>query len=404
MLAHKSHQVFNYSSNTGLLFYPLNVDHEEIFTPPNFLKRYIKSSFKYLTTYISNLRICICKTENSVPALGRIEVWGTVSPRCGKDTVASICTLWSKHHDFISETSEKSESNHSFITVKNNREKELKSNLDIPESFLDAITWEIMTQPILLPSGKIIDQSTLQKHEETEALWGRSLTDPFTGMPFSVDRKPVIASALKVRIDKFLLENSNAEEIKKLPRVLGHAASSSTENKKISELPKYVLKNNWINESLSDVKTKLHCSTTNAQENKKFCHKLPVAVMCHKRSTQALIKSVKRKKTNFHIQPQKESESEVKNDNFTDVNLSVDSSETFDNNTVIPNLKRFDSIPKQNDMSEILNSCSCCSDGIFYQLPCKHVLCRKVLTSIQNNQCTLCNISYKNNEIERIHQ
>lgn len=83
-------------SDNGLLFYPSNINHETISVPSNFLKRYIKPSLGYITTYISSLRICICKTENSVPALEKIEVWGSVSPRCGKDTMASISALWFK--------------------------------------------------------------------------------------------------------------------------------------------------------------------------------------------------------------------------------------------------------------------------------------------------------------------
>jgi len=84
-------------SDTGLLFYPSDIDPEKIPAPANFLKRYIKVWIGHLTTFAHVLRITICKTEKSVPALGKIEVWGTVSPRCGKDIVANVYTLWSKH-------------------------------------------------------------------------------------------------------------------------------------------------------------------------------------------------------------------------------------------------------------------------------------------------------------------
>lgn len=88
------------SRDAGLLFYPADIDAKHI-APANFLKRYIKVSMRYLTTYTHGLRITICKTENSVPALARIEVWGTVSPRCGKDVVASVHTLWFKHQNTL---------------------------------------------------------------------------------------------------------------------------------------------------------------------------------------------------------------------------------------------------------------------------------------------------------------
>lgn len=83
--------------DAGLLFYSGDVDHTEIPAPANFLRRYIKVSMGHLTKYAHVLRITICKTENSVPALGKIEVWGTVSPRCGKDVVASVHALWTDH-------------------------------------------------------------------------------------------------------------------------------------------------------------------------------------------------------------------------------------------------------------------------------------------------------------------
>ncbi|KOC70977.1 RING finger protein 37 [Habropoda laboriosa] len=393
------------SSNTGLLFYPSTVNPETISVPPNFLKRYIKPSLRYLSTYISSLRICICKTENSVPALGKIEVWGTVSPRCGKDTVASVFTLWSKQQSSIIESVEKSEVSNLPVTTTDSKET-LESSLQVPECFLDAITYEIMTQPILLPSGKIIDQSTLLKHEETEALWGRRLTDPFTGLPFSEDRKPVIASALKIRIDKFLLENSNMEEIKKLPRVLGRAAPLNVTHKKVAEVPKYVLKRSMINRTVSNTKPKLPCSAvSNIQARKKVCHKLPVVVMSQKRSTSTLTNLAKRRMTASSSVPVcKEVESEKRDDSTDVVDLTDDNETEFDLNTAVPHLKRFNNIPEKNDSSPTLNSCSCCPSGTFYRLPCKHVLCRKVLTSIENNQCTTCGTPYKNSEIERFHE
>lgn len=83
------------SSNSGLLFHSPEIDSNNVTIPPNFMKCQINKSKEHITRYVNSLRIRICKTENSVPALGRIEVWGMVSPRCGKDVVASVFTLWS---------------------------------------------------------------------------------------------------------------------------------------------------------------------------------------------------------------------------------------------------------------------------------------------------------------------
>ncbi|CAD1473089.1 unnamed protein product, partial [Heterotrigona itama] len=360
------------STDAGLLFCPSSINHETISTP--------------------------------MPALGKIEVWGSVSPRCRKDTVATISTLWFKEQSCSTESVEKCESTSSSVNTTDNKET-LESNLQVPECFLDAITYEIMTQPILLPSGKIIDQSTLLKHEETEAIWGRTLTDPFTGLPFSENRKPVIANALKIRIDKFLLENSNDETIKKLPRVLGRklSADGDLSNKKVAEVPNYLLKRNIIKTS-NNIKSKFHCSVVSSvKAEKKLCHKLPVVIMSQKR-TAALIKPAKKKITansytsTTHLS--KNLDGEQKN-NCTDIlDLTVNSETDFDINIAVPNLKRFNNIQRQNE-SKLKLTCSCCSNGIFYQLPCKDILCRKVLTSVKNNECTSCGTPYKNNEIEQ---
>ncbi|XP_043600874.1 RING finger protein 37 [Bombus pyrosoma] len=396
------------TTHTGLLFCPSK--HESIPAPANFLKCFTKSSLQYLTTCINSLRICICKTKNSVPALGKIEVWGTVSPRCGKDTVASISTLWFKQ-SCLAESMGRSENAEYKTPVTNTDNKEiLETNLQVPESFLDAITYEIMTQPILLPSGKIIDQTTLLKHEETEAIWGRRLTDPFTGLPFSENRKPVIASALKIRIDRFLLENCNNEEIKKLPRVLGRALPSdgNVTDKTVTEVPNYLLKRNII-QAPSNIKPKFHCSiVSSVKAEKKLCHKLPVVIMSQKRTVSALTKPAKKRVTansyTSTIPLSKSTEGEQKNNCIDIADLTAGNETDFDINIAVPNLKRFNNIPKKNETNSKLIMCSCCPNGIFYQLPCKHVLCRNVLISIENNQCTFCSMPYKNNEIERIYE
>lgn len=38
----------------------------------------------------------------------------------------------------------------------------------VPEEFVDPITCEVMVLPVVLPSGKVIDRSTLQKFIDTE--------------------------------------------------------------------------------------------------------------------------------------------------------------------------------------------------------------------------------------------
>lgn len=256
-----------------------------------------------------------------------------------------------------------------------------------------------MTQPIVLPCGQIIDQTTLEKHGENEAIWGRPLSDPFTGLRFIDDRRPVMASALKSRIDKFLMDNSNQNEIKNMPRVLGRDPTSIIAgDRRIIEIPKFVLNRN-LKRTAEDIKSNTNKQTTNnnMQPIKKYCHKLPIAIMPKRPTASAIIKprhltnvSTSSKLTDGNFQNHKDDE--LANDNFLDNNFK----------TLLSNMKRF-TTPEKVELHKISNKCECCNNSIFYKLPCKHVVCRKILLSIENNQCKFCGFSYKSCEIERIY-
>ncbi|TSY41762.1 RING finger protein 37 [Bagarius yarrelli] len=79
----------------------------------------------------------------------------------------------------------------------------------IPEEFLDPLTRELMVLPMILPSGIVVDKSTLEKYEKQEASWGRLPNDPFTGVTFTNDSKPLPNPHLKCRIDSLLLQTGH---------------------------------------------------------------------------------------------------------------------------------------------------------------------------------------------------
>jgi hypothetical protein len=62
----------------------------------------------------------------------------------------------------------------------------------VEQELMDALTCEPMSIPLVLPSGQIVDQSTLNKFVQNEAAWGRPASDPFTGKPFTNECKPVL--------------------------------------------------------------------------------------------------------------------------------------------------------------------------------------------------------------------
>ncbi|KAA0714481.1 RING finger protein 37 [Triplophysa tibetana] len=77
---------------------------------------------------------------------------------------------------------------------------------DIPEEFLDPLTQELLVFPMILPSGMVIDNSTLEEYQKREATWGRLPNDPFTGVPFAQNSKPLPNPLLKCRIDRLVLQ------------------------------------------------------------------------------------------------------------------------------------------------------------------------------------------------------
>uniref|UniRef100_A0A667ZC64 U-box domain containing 5 n=1 Tax=Myripristis murdjan TaxID=586833 RepID=A0A667ZC64_9TELE len=90
--------------------------------------------------------------------------------------------------------------------------------LKIPEEFLDPITQEVMTLPMLLPSGVSVDSTTLEEYQKREATWGRPPNDPFTGVPFTAASQPLPNPQLKSRIDHFLLQTGEGSREGKVGR------------------------------------------------------------------------------------------------------------------------------------------------------------------------------------------
>ena len=57
---------------------------------------------------------------------------------------------------------------------------------------VDALTFERARIPMVLPSGQIVDKSTLDEYNRREESWGRAPNDPFTGKVFTRDRRPIL--------------------------------------------------------------------------------------------------------------------------------------------------------------------------------------------------------------------
>lgn len=182
--------------------------------PATHIKRcFFFRNLKDFTT-VDQFTVRIWKTRNSsAPAIKKIEVWGTVARR--SPLTEQVLNLWKTRNG---------EPNNKLIAAVQSNEPETGETLNeihIPDELLDAITHHIMTVPMTLPSGKTVDQSTLEKFNKTEATWGREPSDPFTGLTFTDNRKPIFNPALKSSVDLLLNKYPNACEFSDIPRTIG---------------------------------------------------------------------------------------------------------------------------------------------------------------------------------------
>lgn len=173
---------------------------------------------------VSHVTVCVMRTKgNKAVAVKRLEIWGIPSCSVPYDAQVKLKKIYS---DYI-QHSQKSKSLDMFssqleapvVGILEKMEPVLHDGVYIPEDFLDQITFELMSMPVLLPSGKIIDQLTLEKCVHIESSWGRPPSDPFTGVAFTKGSQPTTNLALKSRIDQFVIKNAHSL---KTPRTLGY--------------------------------------------------------------------------------------------------------------------------------------------------------------------------------------
>uniref|UniRef100_A0A4X2LPE6 U-box domain containing 5 n=1 Tax=Vombatus ursinus TaxID=29139 RepID=A0A4X2LPE6_VOMUR len=188
-------------------------------TPNGTVTQDLWSKGPFSLGYVSNLKISITQIAGSgITCIKKVEIWGQPAKSCSQEVIENVMQLASQNPPRgLNLTA--SHPNPTLPMENDNESRgqgqrppgpqELADALDdVPEEFLDPITLEIMSFPMLLPSGKVIDQSTLERCNRSEAVWGRVPSDPFTGVAFTPNSQPQPHAALKVRIDCFLLQNT----------------------------------------------------------------------------------------------------------------------------------------------------------------------------------------------------
>ncbi|KAH8278474.1 hypothetical protein KR018_003848 [Drosophila ironensis] len=179
---------------------------------------FFRSAHKILAS-TNSVKVVIRATERCPVVLRKVQMWGLPARSLDKADRELVKSIWSEISDPYGQRDAVQSNQGQRSPPRHVPELREQSTLSIPEEFLDSITWELMIFPTVLPSGKIVDQSTIDKHSEEEAKWGRQPSDPFTGLEYNAQRKAILNLALKARIEKFLMEHS--EHFKAVPRSLG---------------------------------------------------------------------------------------------------------------------------------------------------------------------------------------
>lgn len=362
----------SYIENDGIVFKGNNCRVRDIEVPENFSITYL-SNKKNVLHCCSFIKLSVIKTLNStLPAIKSVEIWGECSVTCSPELKAEICQTWQsyKNHSNKIETVNK---------IKCTEVKRLTTkDLVVPDDFIDPITCEIMAIPMILPCGKIIDRSTLEKHEKVEAAWGRMPNDPFTGKLFTESNHPIIAFSLKSRIDKFLVDNSDKVELFSVPRTLGRCSKDSAPG----------LKNCHNNASLS---YETSVTVTNSK----------------RRKTQSIYECEGGKKficnpdiNVLGVMAERKPISLVSSTSDEELDLSL---EHALKNT-LSGLPSF--LKSTNDRSISKLMCGDCTQiDVLYTLPCNHFLCRKCLLQILGKQqlsCSQCHHMFNKSDVSRI--
>lgn len=218
------------------------------------------------------LTVRIFRTLNSIPAISKLEIWGILSLSIPRQIRRAI--IYSLEQKKIPEKKQVQIPHTQSVPEKHLEKKDI---FKICDDFLDSITFEVMTFPMVLPSGKYVNQSTIEKCSEHDTMYGRMPCDPFTGIPYTETLKPMPVPELKGRIDSFLLKHSDNEYVKNLPRVVGkHSLSFYTERQAKTSKVQCVACDSYYNNNMYCLPCK-HLQCRNCLQTKNiecnFCHK-----------------------------------------------------------------------------------------------------------------------------------
>ena len=185
---------------------------------PGDVKRFLRNSQFGALTNVSHMTLRINRVISGSVAIKCVQVLGQPSRNCSKQTIHWVLQVANSQNPLKTKVkphcvTKKAEPTKE--TLRHHAKKVLNSvdEHGCPEEFMDPITNDMLILPVLLPSGHTINSETLTKHSEAEAVWGRPPNDPFTGIPFSQNSKPLPNVILKERIDQYILKGGNSVSV-----------------------------------------------------------------------------------------------------------------------------------------------------------------------------------------------
>lgn len=305
----------------------------------------------------SNLILKI--TWATIPVLNSLEIWGTIArnnPQNLINFVSSLAFQKPGSAKAIGENENKQsvDSNSISRTLVTANSQE-----DIPQEFIDPITYSLMTVPMLLPSGNSVDRTTLEKYTTEEAKYGRLASDPFTGIVFHGSKQPIPNTSLKSRIDEFLLHNSSKINLS-IGGTTGMKNSTITEMNNLSHLKQTKRKDSKTSESpkrrkLNDelANDLVQIGTNDCRISKKQCH-------------------------------EKELESSL--------NVSL--------------YKTLSQLPVDKKVSAKPECEKCKTLANLYKLTCRHSYCKLCLDIIikSNKRCSICELIINYEDVVKLHR
>lgn len=334
-----------------------------------------------------------------------VEIWGQPAKSCPQTLIDSLLQI----HSTVSHPNGSKETSTKAVETVSIKDSPVDDTDSIPSEFIDPLTNDLMAFPILLPCGQSIDIKTHERYIEEEAKWGRSPNDPFTGKPYTQSSKFVPNTALKARIDHFILQNGNHMKIHKLgtthdmtiPHPRGAKISTltsqtdsqpSTRKRHLDIVPEEIPNNKLCRSSLErgmtePIKNGLELKESGISHTKTMC--TPVqqssSVLKHSSSSQPVSHSAK-------------------------LNRSLDDalSGALKSLPSFLNSKPANS-PRQSSPALDETLCSSCNsnrEGDQYLLPCGHLVCRVCALNLKHSpsaHCAMCHSNIDASKITKCH-